>query len=50
VKLLIMQSSPAFCHFVPRRFKYSPPHLILKHLNLRSYLSGEDELSIHTKP
>jgi hypothetical protein len=31
IKLLIMQFSPAFCHFIPRRSKYSPQHPVPKH-------------------
>jgi hypothetical protein len=30
MKLLIMQFSPASCHFIPLRFKYSQ-HSVLKH-------------------
>jgi len=32
MKLLIIQSSPASCHFFPPRFKYSPQLPIPKHL------------------
>jgi len=28
---LIMQSSPAPCHYLPLRSKYSPQHHVLKH-------------------
>jgi hypothetical protein len=31
MKLLIMQSSPASCHFLPLRYKYYPQHLVHKH-------------------
>jgi hypothetical protein len=31
MKLLIMQSSPASCHFLPTRSKHSPQHRVLKH-------------------
>jgi hypothetical protein len=31
MKLLIMQSSPAFCHFLHLRSKYSPQHTVLKY-------------------
>jgi len=30
MKLLIMQSSPASCHFLPLRSKYSPQYPVLK--------------------
>jgi uncharacterized membrane protein YqaE (UPF0057 family) len=32
MKLLIMQFCPTSCHFVSLRFKYSPQHPFLKHL------------------
>jgi hypothetical protein len=32
MKLLIMQSSPASCHFLTLRSKYSPQHPVLRHL------------------
>jgi hypothetical protein len=31
MKLLIMQSPSASCHFLPHRSKYSPQHPVLKH-------------------
>jgi hypothetical protein len=31
MKLLIMQSSPVSCHFLPLRYKYSPQHPVFKH-------------------
>jgi hypothetical protein len=31
MKLLIMQSSPASCHFLPLRSKYSPQCPVLRH-------------------
>jgi hypothetical protein len=31
MKLLIMQSSPASCHFLPLRSRDSPEHPVLKH-------------------
>jgi hypothetical protein len=31
MKLLIMQSSPASCHFLPLRSKYSPQQRVLNH-------------------
>jgi hypothetical protein len=31
MKLLILQSSPIFCHFLPLKPKYLPQHSILKH-------------------
>jgi hypothetical protein len=31
MKLLIMQSSPASCHFLSLKSKYSPQHPVLKH-------------------
>jgi hypothetical protein len=30
MKLLIMQFSPTFCHFISLRCKYSPQHPLLK--------------------
>jgi hypothetical protein len=44
MKLLIMQSSPASCHFLPIMSKYSPHHPILS-LNLLSSLSVRDQVS-----
>jgi hypothetical protein len=32
LKLLIMQSSPASCNFLPLRSRYSPHHPVLKKL------------------
>jgi hypothetical protein len=32
MKLLILQSSPASCHFLPPRSKFSPQHPVHKHL------------------
>jgi len=31
MKLLIMQSPPAYHHFLPLRSRYSPQHAVLKH-------------------
>jgi hypothetical protein len=38
MKLLIMWVSPASCHFLPLRSKYSPQHPFSNTLNLRSSL------------
>jgi len=32
MKLYIMQSSPASCHFLPLRSKYCPQHPVPRHL------------------
>jgi hypothetical protein len=45
MKLLIMQSSAASCHFLPLSFKYSPQHPVLKSLNLYSSLTVRDKVS-----
>jgi len=37
MKLLIMQSPPASCHFLPRRSKYSPQHPVLNITVLPSF-------------
>jgi hypothetical protein len=42
MKLLIMQSSPASCHFLPLRSKYSHHPVFL---NLWTYLSVRDQVS-----
>jgi hypothetical protein len=39
-----MQSSPASCHFLLFRYKYSPQHPLLKHY-LHSSLSVRDHIS-----
>jgi len=44
MKLLIMQSSPAFHHFLPLRHKYSPWHLVVKRLQWFS-LGVRDKVS-----
>jgi hypothetical protein len=31
MKLLVIQSSPASCHFLPFRYKHSPQHPVLKY-------------------
>jgi len=41
MKLLIMQSSPAFCHLFPHRCKYSLQHPVLRHP--KSVLIRKDE-------
>jgi hypothetical protein len=43
MNLLIMQSPPASCHFLPFRSKYSQ-HPVVKH-NLYSSLSVRDQVS-----
>jgi len=45
MKLLIMQSSPASCRFLPLGYKYSHEHLFSNLLNLRSSLSARDQIS-----
>jgi hypothetical protein len=42
---LIIQSSPASHHFLPLRYKYSPQHPLLRHLNLCSSFSMGDQVS-----
>jgi hypothetical protein len=46
MRLLIMQSSPAFHHFLHLRYKYSPQHPVLKY-KLHSSLSVREQVS-HT--
>jgi hypothetical protein len=41
MKLLIMQSSPASCHFLPLRSKYSPQHPVLRHHQSVSFPQDE---------
>jgi hypothetical protein len=45
MKLLIMQTSPAYLHFLPLRFKYSAQHLFTNTLNLCSSLCVRDQVS-----
>jgi hypothetical protein len=45
LKLLIMQSSPASCHFLHLMSKYSPHHPVLNTLNLCSPLSVRPSLT-----
>jgi len=47
IKLLIMQSSPAFHHVLPLRSKYYPQHPVLKHLSSLSV--RETKFHTHTK-
>jgi hypothetical protein len=47
MKLLIMQSSPTSCHFIPLRSKYSPQHLFSSTLSLCSSLNVRGQVS-HT--
>jgi hypothetical protein len=45
MKLLIMQFSPASCHFIPLRSKYSPQHLFSNTLSLCSRQNYSSEYS-----
>jgi hypothetical protein len=46
-KLLIMNSSPASCHFLPLRSKFSPDHPVLNHTQWAHPLAWE-ETKLHT--
>jgi hypothetical protein len=45
MELLIMQFSPACCHFIPPGSKYSPMHPFLKHPHLCSSLNVRNQVS-----
>jgi hypothetical protein len=45
MKLLIMQFSPASCHFIPLCSKYFPEHLSLKRLQSMFSPSARDQVS-----
>jgi hypothetical protein len=45
MKLLIMQCSPASCHFTPRMSKHSPLHPVLITLILCSCLNGDRDVN-----
>jgi hypothetical protein len=45
MKLLIMQSSPLFRHFLPLTFRYSPQHPVFKHPKSVSFRSVGDQVS-----
>jgi hypothetical protein len=50
MKLLIMQSSSASCHFLPLRSKYSPQHPVLKHPQICALpLMWQTKLHAHTE-
>jgi hypothetical protein len=50
MKLLIMQSSPASCHFLFLRSKYSPQHPVLKYPQCYVLqLAGGTNFHTHTK-
>jgi hypothetical protein len=49
-QVLIMQSSPASCHFLPLRTKYSPQCPVLKHCQpMLVPLVWETKFHTHTK-
>jgi hypothetical protein len=45
MKPLVMQFSPPSRHSIPLLSKYSPQHLVLKHLSLCSSLTVIDQVS-----
>jgi putative component of membrane protein insertase Oxa1/YidC/SpoIIIJ protein YidD len=48
MKLFIMQCSPASCHFLPLRSKYSSQHPILEHIYILP-LIHETKFQTHKK-
>jgi len=49
LKLHIMESSPASCHFLPLRSKYSPQHPVLRHPQSMFFCVWETKFHTYTK-